>query len=225
MLTIGFLYVIFSRATGRVSSHNIILGTVLSRTLYAASALYLLYVRHYISVINLYIGLATDLSVSLATLGIWASQPGDKRYFQSIWELIRPSNVSIHKSSFVVQVLGYLQTILGLLSLVCPTAATHMLHFKSKELNSFTMGTVCLGFLSSAAVGFINVLSGGADSRSFNLATVFYRLIFTMPFIAFLGALREIPFGLALYYISIDGIFALAVFVTLLIESKKVKKL
>lgn len=227
VFTIAFLYIIFSRANSRISSHNIILGTVFSRTLYAAMGLYLLYIRTYISLVTFCIGLTMDIGLSLATLSFWATLPNDKAaqgFLQSVWDLLRPSNTSLNKSSVVVHLLGYVQTILGLLALVFPTAALEVLCVNSRALNGPTMGSICLGFLPSAAIGFIHVLAGGADSRSFNIAAVFYRVFITMPLMAFISGKREIPSGLALYYIIIDGVFALFVFITLLIESKKLKK-
>lgn len=225
---IFFLYVIFSRASSRLPATGIILGTLLSRTIYAISAGYLLYVRKYIAISVLYNIMTIDCGLAFASVGIWLFQPGDgtskTTFFTTIWQLVRPSNSLVHKSSIVVHILGFIQSILSLLCFICPALAFHILKIDARELyNNLSMGYYSMGLMASAATGFIHVLSGGADSRSFNFAAVFYRVFFTIPLITYVGVVGQVPFGLSLYYIILDGFFAVAVFIALCNDYKKVK--
>jgi len=223
---ISFLYVIFSKAKSKISPHCIILGTVLSRTLFAGSVLYLLYIRQFITLLTFRKTMGVDILLSVASVVIWVFLPGNRQsegFFKSIWQLFSPSTTSFHISSCVVHLLGYVQVILGFMSLVLPGAVAHVLKISPKLLDSLTMGNICLGFLEFTKIGFLHVMAGGADSRSFNIAAVFYRVLISIPGMLFIGLKKEVPTELVKYYIIIDAVFALAVFITLFFDTKKVK--
>lgn len=228
VFVIAFLYNVFSRANSKISSHNIIIGTVISRTLFAISVLYLLYIRKFVSLVTVRKSLGLDITLSMTTVALWAFLPSNRQskgFFQSVWHLLRPSTAFFHVSSFVVHVLGYVQTILGFISLVFTKEVLHLLKISPKLLDNLAIGNMCLGFLLFTKIGFIHVLAGGADSRSFNIASVFYRVFITIPSMLFIGFRKaEFPKELAKCYIIIDGIFAVIVLITLLVESKKVKQ-
>ncbi|XP_020904672.1 uncharacterized protein LOC110242966 [Exaiptasia diaphana] len=70
---IFFLLVILSRASSRLPLTGTVLGSVLSRTVYAISAGYLLYIRKYISLNVLFQIIALDCGLALISVVIWVS--------------------------------------------------------------------------------------------------------------------------------------------------------
>jgi hypothetical protein len=110
---------------------------------------------------------------------------------------------------------------LGTFFLIFPNIAHLAFQINPDKIPGFSKGWLSIGFMSSAAIGIIHVLSGGADSRSYNIAVVFYRIMFSIPLIIYLGFLGQIQFALALYYVCLDGFCAFETFVVLYNEIKE----
>ncbi|XP_031558770.1 uncharacterized protein LOC116295156 [Actinia tenebrosa] len=221
-IIVAFLCVIFSRAIGSNSIKGVILGTILIRTVYASACLYLLYIRQYIPISILYITLAIDAGLSFITFILWFYQNPEaslKQYFKAIWQLINPSSCPLHSSSNVVQVLGFIQCILGMFFFIFPNIALLVFQINPKNIHGYSKGWLSIGFMSSAAIGFIHALSGGVDSKSYNIAVISYRIIYSIPVVTCLGLWGQIPSALGLYYVSLDGICAFVTFIVLYRES------
>lgn len=221
-MIVAFLFIIFSRATGSNSIKGVILGTILIRTVYASASLYLLYIRQYIPIQVVYTTLAIDAGLSSITFILWFYKNPEasfKQYFKATWQLINPSSCPSHSSSNVVQILGFFQCILGMFFFIFPNLALQVFQINPKNIHGYSKGWLSIGFMSSAAIGIIHALSGGFDSRSYNFAVVFYRIIYSIPVVICLGLLGHIPCALGVYYVSLDGFCAFVTFIVLYNES------
>jgi hypothetical protein len=97
--------------------------------------------------------------------------------------------------------------------------SNQFLYLNAIELDGHSRGLLSICYFTSAVIGYIHFLSGGADSKAFNLASVCYRLVLSIPVVITLGMLSQIPFGLMGYFVCLDGMSSLVIFLSLCIDN------
>lgn len=216
---IGLMYWVFARAKPKISSECIALGTTFERILYIGSGLFYIYKHHLIPAMLLISVGVVDFFLSFITILIWSKNSKNasvKSYFGSVAQLMSMRS-KWNYSSYAVQTLGLLQFIRAIVFLVLPNTTAQVLQISN--LHPHESGLLLLTVLASGAIGFLNLSSGGADCKAYNIAVVFYCICLSMPIVGCLGwFLHHIPVGLAWYLLFLEGMGVVAIIIALLVE-------
>ncbi|KXJ11858.1 uncharacterized protein LOC110242986 [Exaiptasia diaphana] len=216
---IGLFYWVFTRAKPKISSECIALGTTVERIFYIGIGLISIYKHNLIPAMLLVSVAAVDTTLSVITILIWSKTSRNaslKSYFCSVGQLMSFSS-KWNYSSHAVQTLGLLQFVGAIFFLVFPSTASQVLQINN--LGPHERGLFLVAILASGAIGFLNLTSGGADCKAYNIAVVVYSVCLSMPLVGFLGLfLHHIPVGLAWYLLCLDGIGFVIINITLCMD-------
>ena len=227
LMIIGFCFIVLSRhISSQVPRHAVILGTVLSRLILVNGKLFTLYNKGMITLAFALLFSALDTCLSLITYAIWSREiqgASLKRFFSEVWAVANSCPNSQKSPVYMIsQLMGYFQFIFGL------AIAPSFLQSRGivpKETFETQDGGLLLGFLTMLAIhGWFHALSSGASNHSFLMASLFYRVVWNIPYFLFLGFTSKIEIGLSKVLVSFDVVYSLIILVLLLIEVPRMKK-
>lgn len=220
-IIVAFLYTIFSRASPCISSNCIILATSFERIVLVDVLLFLIFWQQLIPVQFLLSIVLLDTGLSIITIVLWFCESDVAsigKYFSNIFQVMSFTEPSSHHSSRAIQMLGLIQLFLGSLMVAFPNLSNQLLHLNANDLDGHSQGLLSVCYMTTAAVGCIHFFSGGADSKAYNAACVFYRVVFSIPFLVVLGMLNQIPFALMGFFVGLDAVNLLVIFLSLCIR-------
>lgn len=220
-VVVAFLYFILSRASPCISSNCIILASTFERIVLIDALLSFILWQQLIPVQFLLSIMILDTVMSIITIALWFSESdvaSIKRYFSNILQVMTLNKPFSHFSSQVVQMLGLIQLFIGSLMVAFPNLSKQVLQLNANDLDGHSQGLLSIWYMTTAAVGCIHFFSGGADSKAYNIACVFYRVVLSIPFLVVLGMLHKIPFTLMGCFIGLDAISLMGIILSLYID-------
>lgn len=219
---ISFLYFIFSRVRPSSASQAVILGTTFERIVYVTGCCYVIYARQLIPGLLVLMLVAVDTGLSIVTLIIWF-KTSDEASVKNYWcFLLSLMSLKCKKnlSSYIVQLLGLVQYILAIVFVIYPESANQVLQFNKLHIPN-EQGLLLMNLLASGALGCIQFSFGGVDNRACNIATVFYRVFFSIPLAGLLLILQQVPEGLVGYALCLDVVNVVLSSLVFLIKNKQ----
>ncbi|XP_031558771.1 uncharacterized protein LOC116295157 [Actinia tenebrosa] len=219
---VAFLHIIFSRASPCISSNCIILATVFERIVIVNSLLFLILWQQLVPVQFLLSVMIMDTGLSIIITVLWFHESevaSIGKFFSNIIQVMSLDEPSSHYSSRAVQMLGLVQLFLGSLMVALPNLINQLLYLNANDLDGHSQGLLSVCHMTTAVVGCIHFFSGGADSKAYNIASIFYRVVLSIPFLVVLGMLNQIPFTLMGYFVCLDAISLLVVSLSLCFDT------
>ena len=226
LMIIGFCLIVLSRhKSGQIPGHGVILATVLGRLLGVNWRLFTLYNQGVITLSFALLFSLLDSGLALITYAIWSREVEGaslERFFSEIWTVVNPCPTSQMKSVYVIfQLIGLFQFAGGS---IAPSFFQSTGIVPEEAAGTHEQGLLLMALLMFSIHGWFHVLGGGASNRSFMMASLFYRVVWNIPYFLFLGFTSKIEIGLSKVLVSFDVVYSLIILVLLLIEVPRMKK-
>ena len=213
LFLIGVCMIVLARnKASQIPNSGPILGTIFDRLVIVNGMILQFYTQELINVRFALLFCILDSSLSLVTYAIWSRE--DKhgslvQFFKDMWSALNP--FAEKQPRFVMfQALGLVHLIvsLGAPSIIMSKGIIPNIEGRQTE------GLFRTAFAMYLLHALIHIFASGSQNDSFPVASVLYRLTWSIPVLLVLGLTSQVPAGLAKFLIVYDVVF---VGVTLLV--------
>jgi len=220
LIEIGLILMIAVRSNHKVSRHEEILTSILSRFHLVVAISLMMILRKMLPLSFALFFMVLDLSLAVITLVIWCRETEGasvSSFFREIFApLLQCRGPQTGWSIMVIFYLGIPQFFFWLVLTVRPDFAQQMFHLDSFQGHS--SGFLAAYFFLMSIHGLYHVVGASNVNHCLSPALVFYRILFNVPVYIVLFLVAQIERNLFIVLMVSDLIFSAVIFISLVPE-------
>jgi len=220
VIDIGLIFMIAARSNHKVSRHEEILTSILSRFLLVVAISLMMILRKMLPLSFALLFMVLDTSLAVITLVIWCRETEGASvsfFFREIFApLLQCRDPKTGGSIIFIFYLGIPQFFFWLVLTVRPDFVQKMFHLDSFQ--GYSVGFLAAYFFRISLHGLYHVVGASNVNHCLSTAFVFYQILFNVPVYIVLYLVDQIERNLFIVLMVFDLIFSAVMFISLVRE-------